>query len=120
MLIAGKGQQLPITRYLLTDLAVTDADADRYLPDLVKLMPQYEIDNRSRITQFLAQILHESGHITLVAPESELMSAARNAAGEVPRPVESQAGRQNHRLVVKPSKWWLAGGFRNCTFWRHG
>jgi len=63
---------------------------------------------------------NESGHITVVAPESELMSASRNAAGEVLRPVESQAGRQNHRLVVKPSKWWLASGFRNYAFWRHG
>ena len=63
---------------------------------------------------------NESGHITVVAPESEQLSAARNAAGEVLRPVESQAGRQNQRLVVKPSKWWLASGFRNHAFWRHG
>jgi len=62
---------------------------------------------------------NESGHITVVAPESEQLSAVRNAAGEVLRPVESQAGRQNHRLVVKPSKWWLASGFRNHAFWRH-
>jgi hypothetical protein len=63
--------------------------------------------------------LNHSGHITVVAPEHDGFSAARNAAGEVSRPLESQAGRMNHRFIVKSTRWWLGTNFRNHGFWRH-
>ncbi len=63
--------------------------------------------------------LNHSGHITAVAPEHDGFSAARNTAGEVTRPLESQAGRTNHRFSVKPTRWWLGKNFRNHGFWRH-
>jgi predicted chitinase len=63
--------------------------------------------------------LNHSGHITAVAPEHDGFSAARNAVGEVSRPLESQAGRVNHRFIVKPTRWWLGTNFRNHGFWRH-
>jgi predicted chitinase len=63
--------------------------------------------------------LNHSGHITAVAPEHDGFSAARNTAGEVSRPLESQAGRMNHRFFVKPTRWWLNTNFRNHGFWRH-
>ena len=63
--------------------------------------------------------LNHSGHITAVAPEHDGFSAARNAAGEVSRPLESQAGRMNHRFFVNTKRWWLGSNFRNHGFWRH-
>jgi hypothetical protein len=63
--------------------------------------------------------LNHSGHITVVAPEHDGFAAARNSAGEVLRPLESQAGRQNHRFFVKTNRWWLGRKFRNHGFWRH-
>ena len=63
--------------------------------------------------------LNRSGHITAVAPEHDGFRAARNAEGEVSRPLESQAGRTNHRVIAKPTRWWLGTNFRNHGFWRH-
>jgi predicted chitinase len=63
--------------------------------------------------------LNQSGHITAVVPEHDGFSAVRNTAGEISRPLESQAGRKNHRFSVKPTRWWLGGNFRNHGFWRH-
>ena len=39
----------------------------------------------------------KSGHIVAVVPETESASAARNSAGEVVRPLQSQAGSKNFR-----------------------
>ena len=63
--------------------------------------------------------LNHSGHITAVAPEHDGLGALRNSAGEVLRPLESQAGRQNHRFFVNTRRWWQGGNFRNHGFWRH-
>ncbi|MGD8256384.1 MAG: SH3 domain-containing protein [Desulfobacterales bacterium] len=63
--------------------------------------------------------LNHSGHITVVAPEHDGFAATRNSAGEVQRPVESQAGRKNHRFYVNTRRWWLGSNFRNHGFWRH-
>lgn len=63
--------------------------------------------------------LNRSGHIAMVVPEQEGSRAARSAAGEVLRPLESQAGRTNHRRVAKSSAWWARDAFR-FSFWRHG
>lgn len=45
------------------DKYVTKANAEKYLPWLNKYMPQFGITSRMRICHFLAQILHESGHL---------------------------------------------------------
>ena len=63
--------------------------------------------------------LNHSGHITVVAPEHDGLGALRNSAGEVLRPLESQAGRGNHRFFVNTRRWWQGGNFRNHGFWRH-
>ena len=63
--------------------------------------------------------LNHSGHITVVAPEHDGLGALRNSAGEVLRPLESQAGRENHRFFVNTRRWWQGGNFRNHGFWRH-
>lgn len=63
--------------------------------------------------------LNHSGHITVVAPEHDGFAAPRNPAGEVLRPLESQAGRNNHRFFVNAKRWWQGGNFRNFGFWRH-
>jgi len=63
--------------------------------------------------------LNRSGHITAVVPEHDNFQAARNPSGEVLRPVESQAGVQNHRFVTKAKKWWLDARYESFSFWRH-
>ena len=63
--------------------------------------------------------LNRSGHIAAVVPEHDGLQAARNAGGEVRRPLESQAGAKNHRFTVKPSAWWKGVNFQSFGFWRH-
>lgn len=60
-----------------------------------------------------------SGHIVAVVPEHGSLVAARGGEGGVLRPVESQAGRKNHRFTVKPSAWWRGDQFQSFSFWRH-
>ena len=62
--------------------------------------------------------INRSGHIVAVVPEDQVR-AARAANGSVLRPVESQAGVTNHRLVVKPTAWWRSEQFQSFAFWRH-
>lgn len=59
------------------------------------------------------------GHITVVGPEHDGFEAARNAAGLVQRPLESQAGARNFRLKVNSTKWWLRPKFESFAFWVH-
>jgi predicted chitinase len=61
---------------------------------------------------------NRSGHITAVVPEHDNFQAARNASGEVIRPVESQAGVQNHRFVTKTKAWWVEPRYESFGFWR--
>ena len=63
--------------------------------------------------------LNYSGNITVVAPEHDGFAANRNSAGEVQRPLESQAGRKNHLFFVNIRRWWLGSHFFNHGFWRH-
>ncbi len=63
--------------------------------------------------------LNRSGHIAVVVPEHDGQAAKRNAAGEVIRPLESQAGMKNHRFVTKSRAWWRDQRFASFQFWRH-
>jgi hypothetical protein len=63
--------------------------------------------------------LNRSGHITAVVPENDSYQAARNPSGEVLRPVESQAGIKNYRIVTKAKSWWLDARYESFAFWRH-
>jgi predicted chitinase len=55
-----------VEKRVLTSLGVSDARADRYLPDLNELLPRHGIDTPLRVAHFLAQITHESGHMSVV------------------------------------------------------
>ncbi|MEM7356149.1 MAG: glycoside hydrolase family 19 protein, partial [Acidobacteriota bacterium] len=62
--------------------------------------------------------LNRRGHISAVVPEQDDVTAARDAEGHVRRPLESQAGRKNHRRIAKSSAWWARNNYR-FSFWRH-
>jgi hypothetical protein len=80
-----------------------------------------EAANKGEVCIIVAQQRDRSrsGHIVAVVPEHEEFIAARNAAGEVERPVESQAGVQNHRCCVKPRAWWTDARYQSFGFWQH-
>lgn len=59
--------------------------------------------------------LNRSGHIAAVVPETASQSAARNGANVV-RPLQSQAGRTNHRYTNGPRAWWQGAEFREFGF----
>jgi hypothetical protein len=65
------------------------------------------------------QNLNQSGHIVAVVPEHGAFQARRSAAGEVTRPVESQAGARNFRFGVNATAWWLNAKFQSFSLWRH-
>ena len=77
--------------------------------------------NNGEVCMVVAQRadLNRSGHITAVVPEQNDHSATRNAAGEILRPLESQAGRINYRFYSKPKAWWSDKRFHAFSFWRH-
>lgn len=60
-----------------------------------------------------------SGHITVVVPESNDLTARRNAQGEVVAPVQSQAGVKNFRRGTGTAQWWLGDQFAENAFWVH-
>jgi hypothetical protein len=62
--------------------------------------------------------LNTAGHITCVVPETSSMKAERDANGNVIRPLQSQAGRNNHNYFV--GNWWSnPASFRAFGFWIH-
>jgi len=61
----------------------------------------------------------KSGHIVAVVPETEAEHAVRNAAGEVTRPLQSQAGVVNFRRGNSTLNWWKGDQFAESAFWLH-
>lgn len=59
------------------------------------------------------------GHITVVVPETDDLTARRNAQGGVIAPVQSQAGVVNFRRGRGKAEWWLGDQFAEHAFWVH-
>jgi hypothetical protein len=60
-----------------------------------------------------------SGHVVVVVPEGDQVSAKRNSAGEVTAPVQSQAGSTNFRRGHGKARWWLDERFAESAVWIH-
>jgi hypothetical protein len=60
-----------------------------------------------------------SGHIVAVVPEINDAHAARNSAGEVTKPLQSQAGAVNFRRGTSTLNWWKGDQFAESAFWLH-
>jgi hypothetical protein len=61
----------------------------------------------------------KSGHIVMVVPENGTNRAGRNAAGEVIKPLQSQAGAVNFRFGTSKVNWWQGDQFAESAFWIH-
>ena len=61
----------------------------------------------------------KSGHIVAVVPETTEERAVRNAAGEVTKPLQSQAGMVNFRRGTSTLNWWKGDQFAESAFWLH-
>jgi hypothetical protein len=61
----------------------------------------------------------KSGHIVAVVPETNDDRATRNAAGEVTKPLQSQAGARNFRRGTGTLNWWKGDQFAESAFWLH-
>lgn len=72
--------------------------------------------NRGAVALVSAQRrqLDQPGHIVAVVPETEATPALR-VDGRVVAPLQSQAGRENHRYSTL--RWWTAAKFREVGFW---
>lgn len=57
-----------------------------------------------------------SGHISVIAPESPRLMAARGTDGRVLYPVQSQAGGRNEELALA-RPWWRGAEFAEYGFW---
>ena len=60
-----------------------------------------------------------SGHIVVVAPETDDERARRDSAGEVTAPLQSQAGATNFRYGTGRIGWWTNPKFAEFAFWLH-
>ncbi len=60
-----------------------------------------------------------SGHVTIVAPETDAQKAKRDAQGLVTVPLQSQAGSVNFSYGRGTQDWWLHERFADSAFWIH-
>lgn len=58
------------------------------------------------------------GHICMVVPETDTVSAVRDGAGQVTECVQSQAGARNIAHEARPD-WWSDDRFAEHAFWIH-
>ncbi|HKG47244.1 MAG TPA: hypothetical protein VKB02_10985 [Pyrinomonadaceae bacterium] len=59
------------------------------------------------------------GHIAVIVPETDDLTARRNREGVVVAPVQSQAGAVNFRRGTGKAQWWLGEQFADHAFWMH-
>lgn len=59
------------------------------------------------------------GHIVAVVPETDDDRATRNPAGEVTKPLQSQAGAVNFRRGTSTLNWFKGDQFAESAFWLH-
>lgn len=60
-----------------------------------------------------------SGHIVMVVPETDELTARRDASGKVVAPLQSQAGSTNFRYGRGGRDWWKGPQFAESAFWLH-
>lgn len=58
-----------------------------------------------------------SGHISIVVPETATEKAKRNTSGKVMEPLQSQAGRNNHKYYT--ANWGTGSSWLGRGFWAH-
>lgn len=61
----------------------------------------------------------KSGHVVVVAPETDAESARRDREGRVVAPLQSQAGTRNFRYGTGAANWWRGEQFADSAFWIH-
>lgn len=59
-----------------------------------------------------------SGHVVMIAPETNSIRAKRDSNGNVLIPVQSQAGAVNYKFRVL-NEWWKGEQFAEFSFWIH-
>ena len=74
--------------------------------------------NSGGVSIIVAKNSQGHGHITAVVPEVGTFDAARDVAGAILRPLESQAGSKNYQYVTKSSRWWADPRY-SFGFWTH-
>ena len=90
----------------------------RQTGDLTKLQNAANIGGLGLI---IARSKHDGrpGSISMVAPETELATAKRDATGMVTVPLQSLAGTRNFKLAAGIAKWWQSPDFAEHAFWVH-
>jgi hypothetical protein len=61
-----------------------------------------------------------SGHIVVIAPETAVIKARRDAAGKVTMPVQSQAGSVNFARRTPDQAWWRDARFGSFVLFTNG
>lgn len=80
-----------------------------------------ECANRGGIATICARRkdLARSGHIVIIAPETDQIKAPRDANGRVTMPVQSQSGAVNFSRRVPASAWWVDARFSSFVLFVH-
>ncbi len=81
-----------IEKSVLTGLGVKSSAADKFLPELNTSLPAHGLDTFLRVAHFLAQVVHESGHMRLV--EENLNYSADRLQQVFPRRFPTGAAAQ--------------------------
>lgn len=81
-----------------------------------------ECANRGGVATICARRkdVSRSGHIVIIAPESNAVKARRDAAGRVTMPVQSQAGSVNFARRTPQAPWWGNAKFSSFVLFVNG